>query len=78
VVVVVVGGRAGDVTGSHDEPDLAGIGPRAARCPQEAINCLPLNSTVAQRLLACGYILEVLGSSLPCCIFFFTIYIYII
>jgi hypothetical protein len=34
VVVVVVEERAGDVTVSHDQPDLAGIGPRAARCPQ--------------------------------------------
>jgi hypothetical protein len=75
-VVVVVGERAGDVTISHDEPDLAGSGPRPARCPQEAINCFPLSSAMAQWLLACDYILEVLGSSLACCIFFFTIYIY--
>ena len=34
VVVVVVEERAGDVTVSHDEPDLAGISPRATRCPQ--------------------------------------------
>jgi hypothetical protein len=33
-VVVVVEERAGDVTVSHNQPDLAGIGPRAARCPQ--------------------------------------------
>ena len=33
-VVVVVGERAGDVTASHDQPDLAGIDLRAARCPQ--------------------------------------------
>ena len=33
-VVVVVEERAGDVTVSHDELDLAGIGPRATRCPQ--------------------------------------------
>jgi hypothetical protein len=33
-VVVVVGERAGDVTASHDQPDLAGIGLQAVRCPQ--------------------------------------------
>jgi len=33
-VVVVVEERVSDVTDSHDQPDLAGIGPRAARCPQ--------------------------------------------
>lgn len=76
-VVVVVEERVSDVTVSHDQPDLAGIGPRAATCPQEAINCLPLNSAMAQRLLPCDYILEVFGSSLAYCIFF-SLYIYII
>jgi len=33
-VVVVVEERAGDVTVSHNQLDLAGIGLRAARCPQ--------------------------------------------
>ena len=33
-VVVVVEERAGDVTVSHNELDLAGIGLQATRCPQ--------------------------------------------
>ena len=49
-VVVVVGERAGDVTVSHDEPDLASSGPRPTRCPQKDINCSPLNSAMAQWL----------------------------
>jgi len=33
-VVVVVEERVSDMTVSHDQPDLAAIGPQAARCPQ--------------------------------------------
>ena len=75
-VVVVVEERAGDVTVSHNQLDLAGIGPPAARCPQWAINFLPLNSAMAQLVSACDSMCPwLLGSILECCIFFFTPYI---
>jgi len=49
-VVVVVRERACDVTVSHNQPDLAGICLQAARCPEQAINCLPSNYAMAQRV----------------------------
>ena len=74
---MVVGERGGDMTVSHNKLDLAGSGLRPTRCPLEDINCLPLNSAMAQWVSACDCMfLEVLSSSLASCILFFTVNIY--